>query len=243
MIVLFTDFGHSGPYVGQMKAALYRRAPEVPVIDLFFDAPVHNIRTNAYLLAAYSEGFEKGTVFLSVVDPGVGSAQREPVVVRADDRWYVGPNNGLFDIVTRRAQKAEIWTISWQPEKLSNSFHGRDLFAPVAAMLACGDESALTACEFDEERLARWPQELAEIIYIDHFGNLFTGIRASTVAQETSLNYKRQAIPRVSTFADVPPGRPLCYENANGLLEIALNQGRAADYFNARVGDELTLYQ
>lgn len=241
MIVLFTDFGLSGPYVGQMKAVLHRRAPSEPVIDLFADAPPHNIRTNAYLLAAYSAGFEAGTVFLAVVDPGVGSGNREPVVVTCDGRWYVGPDNGLFDIVTQRASEAERWLISWRPENLSGSFHGRDLFAPVAAQLATGELSGLEPSSFDKERFAAWSPELAEIIYIDHFGNLISGIRAATVAGDETLCYQGCKIPRVATFADVATGAPLCYENSNGLLEIALNQGRAADHFSARVGDAVTL--
>ncbi len=241
MIVLFTDFGLNGPYVGQMKVVLHHSAPHTPVIDLFADAPVHNIRANAYLLAAYSEGFEPDTVFLSVVDPGVGSDEREPVVLKADGRWYVGPDNGLFDIVSRRAKSVEIWRIDWRPERLSSSFHGRDLFAPVAAMVAQGDHTALSAGELNQLRMEQLPQELAEVIYIDHFGNLITGIRALSVHGECGLYYRGRAIPRLRTFADVPVGSPLCYENSNGLLEIAVNQGRANDYFSATVGDELTL--
>ncbi len=241
MIVLFTDFGLAGPYVGQIKSVLYRHVPAVPVVDLFADAPEHNIRASAYLLAAYSKDFEVSTVFLSVVDPTVGSAQREPVVLKVDGRWFVGPDNGLFDVVCRRAQQVEMWRISWRPAQISCSFHGRDLFAPVAAMLARGDLSALTPMLPDEKRVAKWPEELAEIIYIDHFGNLITGIRAAVIPADSCLNYRGKSISRVNTFADVPRGTPLCYENSNGLLEIAVNQGRADEYFNARIGDDLTL--
>ena len=243
MIVLFTDFGLAGPYVGQMKAVLYQKAPAVPVIDLFADAPVHNIRTNAYLLAAYSEGFEERTVFLAVVDPGVGSQQRQPVVVRADGRWFVGPDNGLFDIICRRAKQVEMWRIDWRPERLSNSFHGRDLFAPVAAMIAMGDFSALTVIQQPDARLEQWPDELREIIYIDHFGNLLTGIRAASFSMDTCLYYRARPVPWVNTFSDVPIGTALCYENSNGLIEIAINQGRADEVFKAQVGDELSLVE
>src|SRR5436309_695810 len=101
MIVLFTDFGLEGPYTGQMKAVLYRMAPEVPVIDLFADAPAGDPRRSAYLLAAYAAWFPESTVFLCVVDPGVGS-DRAAVMVETNGRWYVGPGNGLFEIVQRR---------------------------------------------------------------------------------------------------------------------------------------------
>jgi S-adenosyl-L-methionine hydrolase (adenosine-forming) len=101
MIVLFTDFGLQGPYTGQMKAVLHRMAPGRPVIDLFADAPVGNPRASAYLLAAYAEWFAEGSVFLCVVDPGVGGP-RPPVILEANGRWYVGPGNGLFELVQRR---------------------------------------------------------------------------------------------------------------------------------------------
>jgi len=137
MIVLFTDFGLDGPYVGQMKAVLHRDAPGVPVIDLFADAPAFDAKRSAYLLAAYAEEFPAPTVFLAVVDPGVGGARR-PLMVEADGRRYVGPDNGLFEIVWRRARRRRGGAITWRPERLSASFHGRDLFAPVAARLAVG---------------------------------------------------------------------------------------------------------
>ena len=98
MIVLFTDFGLQGPYTGQMKAVLYRMAPGVRLIDLFADAPVGNPKPTAYLLAAYAQWFPAGTVFLSVVDPGVGGT-RPAIILEADGRWYVGAGNGLFELV------------------------------------------------------------------------------------------------------------------------------------------------
>lgn len=241
MIVLFTDFGLSGPYIGQMKARIFNIAPALPVIDLFADAPAHNIRGSSYLLAAYAGAFPVGTVFLAVVDPGVGSAHRLPVVVQCDGRWFVGPGNGLFDVVAKRARRCEQWLIRWRPAELSSTFHGRDLFAPVAAMLATGQSPELEPLAVDEVELASLPEELEEIVYIDHFGNLFSGIRAAAVAEGASLRYQGQVIPRCQTFADVAPGSPLCYENANGLLEIAVNQGRAVDYFAAQPGDRVTI--
>jgi S-adenosyl-L-methionine hydrolase (adenosine-forming) len=102
MIALFTDFGLNGPYTGQMKAVLHRTAPDTPVVDLFADAPVGNPKASAYLLAAYAPWFPTGTIFLCVVDPGVGGA-RPAIIVEADGRWYVGPGNGLFELVQRRA--------------------------------------------------------------------------------------------------------------------------------------------
>src|SRR5690242_6496933 len=117
MIVLFTDFGLAGPYTGQMKAVLAREALGVPVIDLFADAPSRNPKAAAYLLAAYGAWFPTGTVFLCVVDPGVGGA-RAALVIEGDGRWYVGPDNGLFELVLRRSKIARIFEITEQPANL-----------------------------------------------------------------------------------------------------------------------------
>src|SRR4051812_716873 len=113
MIVLFTDFGLHGPYTGQMKAVLHQSAPSVPVIDLFADAPVGNPKAAAYLLPAYAGWFPAGTVVLCVVDPGVGGA-RPAIVLEADGRWDVGPRNGLFELVQRRAGATQSWDIEWK---------------------------------------------------------------------------------------------------------------------------------
>ena len=237
MIVLFTDFGFNGPYLGQMKAVIWQQAPELPIIDLFADAPVHNPHASAYLLASYSEAFPEGTVFLAVVDPGVGSPQREPAIIQASKRWYVGPDNGLFNVIATHHPDLQAWHVRWQPEQLSASFHGRDLFAPLAVKLAKGEQLPETAVA--ETDLEKWPADLNEVIYIDHFGNLITGIRAVSLPEGGSLSIDEMPIPRVRTFSDVPPGVPLCYENANGLLEIAVNQGSAADYFRVAIGESV----
>jgi S-adenosyl-L-methionine hydrolase (adenosine-forming) len=110
MIALFTDFGLHGPYTGQMKAVLCEMAPGVPVIDLFADAPAGNPKASAYLLAAYAAWFPERTVFLCVVDPGVGGA-RPALALEADDRWYVGPGNGLFELVQRRVRQERAFEI------------------------------------------------------------------------------------------------------------------------------------
>jgi S-adenosyl-L-methionine hydrolase (adenosine-forming) len=114
VIVLFTDFGLDGPYIGQMKAVLAQMAPGIAVIDLFADAPVGNPKASAYLLAAYASWFPAGNVFLCVVDPGVGGT-RPAIIIEAHGSWYVGPGNGLFELVQRRAGKAQGFDINWKP--------------------------------------------------------------------------------------------------------------------------------
>ena len=226
MIVLFTDFGLQGPYTGQVKTVLHQMAPGVSAIDLFADAPVGNPKASAYLLAAYAEWFVAATIFLCVVDPGVGSA-RPAIVVEADDRWYVGPGNGLFELVQRRATNTRAWDIDWKPERLSASFHGRDLFAPVAAMLARGDSPPGTLRKDAAHRRADWPDDLCEIVYVDHFGNVMTGLRAVTLPPEAKIGAAGHVFGRAGTFSDQPIGTAFWYENSNGLVEIAVNQGRA----------------
>ncbi len=166
VIVLFTDFGLEGPYTGQVKTVLHQIAPGVPVIDLFADLPPAKPEPAAYLLAAYGGWFPAGTVILAVVDPGVGG-DRAAVVVEADSRWYVGPDNGLLELVTRRADYARSWEISAGPEAISASFHGRDLFAPVAGLLARGDLPAGRLRPTEVSRRPDWPDDLPEIVYID----------------------------------------------------------------------------
>ena len=235
MFVLFTDFGLQGPYTGQMKAVLNQMAPSVPAIDLFADVPVGNPKASAYLLAAYAEWFTAGTIFLCVVDPGVGGT-RPPVIVEADGRWYVGPGNGLFELVQRRAARVRSWDIKWKPERLSASFHGRDLFAPVAAMLAQGEPPPGQPHQDSAHRRTDWPDDLSEIVYIDHFGNAMTGLRAVTLQRESRLVVAGRVLERAATFSDRPPGMAFWYENSNGLAEIAVNQGRADRELGLAIG-------
>ena len=240
MIVLFTDFGLEGPYLGQVRAVLHRQAPGVPVVDLFADAPAFDAMASAYLLAAYAAAFPAGAVFLCVVDPGVGSA-RAPIAVQAAGRWYVGPDNGLLAIAARRAAKTQAWQITWRPERLSASFHGRDLFAPVAARLARGETPAGEACPLAALAGHDWPDDLARVVYIDRFGNVMTGVRAGTLDADTALVAGGRRLARARTFSDVAPGDAFWYENANGLAEIAVNQGQAAALLGLAVGDPIDI--
>lgn len=235
MIALFTDFGLSGPYTGQMKAALLEMAPGAAIVDLFADAPAGDPKASAYLLAAYAVWFPQGTVFLCVVDPGVGG-ERPAVIVEADRRWYVGPGNGLFELVQRRARKTQSFDIAWKPKTLSASFHGRDLFAPVAAMLARGDEPPGRPRADGDDRRPDWPDDLAAIVYVDHYGNAMTGLRAAMLPPGAKLAVAGRVLERARTFGDRPPGAAFWYENSNGLAEIAVNSGRADRALGLAIG-------
>ncbi len=240
MIALFTDFGLTGPYTGQVKAVLAREAPGVPIVDLFADLPAGNPKSAAYLLAAYAAWFTPPIVLLAVVDPGVGGTRRA-IVVEADGRFYVGPENGLFEPVLRRAGSVHGWEIVWRPESLSASFHGRDLFAPVAARLAVRGPDPAMLRETEIRRMPDWPNDLPEIAYIDHFGNAMTGLRAAVLSPEAQLAAGGHVLDRARTFSDVPPGAAFWYENANGLAEIAVNSGRAGEVLGLEVGSPVTI--
>ena len=240
MIVLFTDFGLEGPYTGQVKAVLYRATPGVPVVELFADAPAGQPKPAAYLLAAYGIWFPPGTVLLAVVDPGVGG-NRGAVIIEAEGRWYVGPDNGLFELVVRRAADARTWEIPLRRGPLSASFHGRDLFAPVAAELARGELPSHMPREPGIGRHGDWPDDLPEIVYIDHYGNAMTGLRAALLPAGARLTISGRVLRRARTFSDVPPSDAFWYENSNGLAEIAVNGGRAAEALDLVIGSPVAM--
>ena len=239
MIVLFTDFGLQGPYTGQLHARLMQLAPGVPVINLFSDLAPFDVQAAAYLLPSYSEGFPPGTVFLCVVDPGVGS-ERPAVILKTDDYWYVGPNEGLFALVARRANRVECHELP-PATGVSSSFHGRDVFAPVAAQLATGqavDAQPLPAGEVEQPG---WPDDLFRVVYVDRYGNAVTGIRAGQLGMTRVIHVKGHALHAQRTFSDVPSGTPFWYENSSGLIELAVNRGRADEQLGAVVGVTITV--
>lgn len=240
MIVLFTDFGPGGPYVGQVKAVLARDAPGVPVVDLVDDLPPCDPVPAAYLLAALAPAFPPGAVFLCVVDPGVGGA-RAPVSLDAGGRWFVGPDNGLLALAARRSEAPRWFAIDWRPAALSASFHGRDLFAPVAARLARGDAfpgEPAPGAPLDAARTVGgdWPDDRPAVVYVDSYGNAMTGLRAARLPADAVLAAAGRRLRRARTFSCVPPGAAFWYENANGLAEIAVNRGAAARALGLRVG-------
>lgn len=239
MIVLLTDFGIGSPYMAQLHAVLHQRVPEVPVIDLHADLHPFHIKGAAYLLPAYAPYFPAGSVFICVIDPGVGS-QRRPLAVRAGGHWWVGPDNGLLSILTQHYADAECWEIRWQPNQLSNSFHARDVFTPMAARLHQGDHEGLRPIT-DMQQLEAWGADAAEIIYADYYGNLFTGLRASYLQKDYVLSFYGQALHYAPSFYAVPIGQAFWYYNSIDLVEIAINQGNAQHFFNAQIGDIVDL--
>jgi S-adenosylmethionine hydrolase len=239
MIVLFTDFGLEGPYTGQVQAVLYQQAPGIPVISLFSDLAPFDIQAAAYLLPAYAAGFPPGSVFACVVDPGVGG-DRPGAVIKADGRWYVGPDEGVFAILTRRARHVECWRLP-PPATASPSFHGRDVFAPLAARLARDGRFGAGSVACTADARPEWPDELQRVVYIDRYGNAITGMRAAVLDDSATLRVNGHALQRATTFTDAQPGAAFWYANSSGLVEIAVNRGRADRLLDIAVGTPFEL--
>lgn len=242
MIVLFSDFGTRDPYVGQVKARILETMPAAQVVDLLHEAPDFNPHAGAHLISAFASQFPPGTVFLCVVDPGVGT-DRDGVVVTAGGHWFVGPDNGLLSIVSARNAGSLIWRINWAPEMTSATFHGRDIFAVIAALIARG--------EFPEDKLQSKYKlhvefdagELPRIIYVDHYGNAWTGQRGADLPPGTRVVAGSAEFRHADTFGAVGKGEGIWFTNSVGLIELAINRGSAAEKLGLKVGDAVQLFK
>ena len=235
MIFLFTDFGSADLYVGQVKAVLARTAPGVAVVDLLNDASRFRIEPSAHLLAALVRHLPADSVTVAVIDPGVGT-DRRPIVLRCDERWFVGPDNGLLAVLAARSSQAQLWEIRWRPDALSRSFHGRDLFAPIAARIATRALSSgdLEARERLQVQLSGG--DLWQAIHVDHYGNVFTGIRGGAIQDSAVLAIAEVGVNHADVFAEAPGDRPFWYVNSIGLVEVAWNCDSAADRLRIAIG-------
>jgi S-adenosylmethionine hydrolase len=234
MIFLFTDFGCKGPYLGQMEAVLRATAPGVDVVNLVSNAPSADPVASSYLLAALAATLPPASVIVAVVDPGVGG-DRAPIALEADGRWFVGPDNGLFNTVALQARAVSWSIIDWRPPRLSASFHGRDLFAPIAGRIALGD------CEWDRRpwrgpELSSWPADADRIVYFDFYGNAFTGRRYDACLRGKTLRVNDHGLREAATFSSVAPGEAFWYRNSLDLLELAVNGGSARERLGLVLG-------
>jgi S-adenosylmethionine hydrolase len=239
-IFLYTDFGSADIYVGQVKGVLHSAAPNSPVIDLLNDAQCFEVAASAHLLAALASQLPLGAVVIAVVDPGVGGT-RDAIVLEADGRWFVAPDNGIVSVVAARARQKRCYSIGEIPTIMSVSFHGRDLFAPAAARIARGEmhwSSRLAKAELD---VGLGAEDLLQIIYVDHYGNAITGIRAASIDPAFRVTLGARELERARVFSDVPVGTAFWYENSIGLVEIAANGASAAVLLNLSVGQSVGL--
>lgn len=274
IVALLTDFGLDDTYVGVMKGVIYGLCPHAHIVDLTHNISPQNIRHAALALLDSYTFFPKHTVFLVVVDPGVGSARR-PLAVQAGGYRFVAPDNGVLSYTLTQlpaAQSVELASADFQLLFRSFTFHGRDIFAPAAAHLAAG--VAMTDLGKPVSDLVRLPPPLlarsagsasGEVLHIDRFGNIITSIGKLAWEADSSLSLtgrfdpsitlrldSEQAVIKIGdytlrgiqpTYSAAHPGDILALVGSSGWLEIAVNQGNAAQKLSAVPGDLVRLVQ
>lgn len=256
IITLLTDFGTVDTYVGVMKGVIASLCPDATVIDLTHEVPPQDIATGAFLLDVSVDYFPEGTIHVAVVDPGVGTA-RKPVALRTAKAFFVGADNGIFTLVLQRQKLLQAVCLDnprYHLPGISATFHGRDIFAPVAAHLAQGvplEDMGTSLTRLQRLPLPRvrvdWAGIRATIVHIDRFGNAITNLtRADYEAWCIRWDVKEPAVEVVSgkallpicrTYADMPHGQPLALFGSSERLEIAVNGGSAAQILHLRRGD------
>lgn len=239
MILAYTDFQLAGPYRGELEMAVMRHNPAERFVHLMHDAPTFDPGAAGQLLAALSRQFRTGDVCLAVIDPGVGGARR-PAALEADGCWFVGPDNGLLAPVARQAEATEWWEITWRPEDLSTSFHGRDLFAPFAARLAAGKTPASIGAQPLHDPVMLAPIR-ERVIYLDGYGNAVTALPGDSLDESDQLQVAGHTLSYAFTFDSAPAGTPFWYVNSMNRVEIAVNQASAAGVLDLRVGTEFAV--
>ena len=259
IITIMTDFGIRDGFVAVMKGVILGIAPDVRLIDVTHLISPQSVREGAVVFGRGAGYYSAGTVHICVVDPGVGTARR-PMAARLGTQIYIGPDNGLITFMHARA-KREGWPMEfyqldqpkyWLPE-ISNIFHGRDIFAPVAAHLASGVPLDSVGSRIDDpvllplspvERTANGVR--GEVIHIDHFGNLATSIREADLAGLGSLGVRVRGTEikgLVRTFGDRAPGELVALINSVGELSVAVVNGNAAQRLGAQVGDPIEVFR
>lgn len=258
VISLLTDFGNQDAYVGIMKGVIAGINPGAHIIDICHNVPPHDVFSGAYLLSASYNYFPKGTIHVAVIDPGVGSA-RGIVCVETQDYLFLAPNNGLLSFIARKERLKNIIHVTRSKYFLpspGHTFHGRDIFAPVAAHLSRGIKTRQLGVKIDqlerldipEPRFKKPGQLEGQIIAIDRFGNLITNI-TRTHGESLALDQKnreviigkKKILGLSKAYADVSDGKPLTLIGSAGFLEISVNQGNAQKYFNVDRGSKISI--
>ena len=241
MITLLTDFGTADYFVGAVKGAILSVNPAAVIVDITHGIPPQDIAAGAFTLLAAYKTFPAGTIHLAVVDPGVGSTRR-PIIVSANEQFFVGPDNGLFSYIYDREPLHKTFHVTadrfFRPS-VSSTFHGRDIFAPVAAALSNGVAPEELGPEInDEVRLPSLETPL-RIIHIDRFGNCVTNITRDLSPREIVV--KRRTISEFRQFyGDGDDQSLFAIWGSAGFLEISVNGGSAAQVLGAKRGDEVS---
>ncbi|MGO9316115.1 MAG: S-adenosyl-l-methionine hydroxide adenosyltransferase family protein [Syntrophobacteraceae bacterium] len=253
IITLLTDFGLQDGYVASMKGVILGICPDAKLVDISHLVAPRDVRSGAFVLYTSYEFFPQGTIHLAVVDPGVGT-ERSPIAIRAKSCFFVGPDNGLFSFVlketgweARRLENRQFWK-----SQLSSTFHGRDLFAPVAAHIARGAHFDDLGPSCDPV-LAQWGEPIVgkgqvegEVIHIDHFGNAIINVMRETLekqgpAEKWTTSAGKTVIHSIQqTYGRVSAGKALALTGSSGLIEIAVNHGNAASELGLRSGTKVT---
>jgi S-adenosylmethionine hydrolase len=254
---LLTDFGTADYFVGAVKGAILSVNPSVSIVDITHEIPPQDVAAGAFTLLAAYKTFPAGTIHLAVVDPGVGSTRR-PIIVSANEQFFVGPDNGLFTYIFDRETSHRTVHVTadryFRPEP-STTFHGRDIFAPVGAALSKGIALEDFGLLIDDEVRLAQPLEpvvqkdgkvRARIIHIDRFGNCITNITRDLLdsKKQPTLLIKRRIIRIFKTFyADEigSPSEPFAIWGSAGFLEISMNGQSAAQKLSANRGDVVIL--
>jgi hypothetical protein len=254
-ISLLTDFGIKDSFIGEMKAVIFSICPDTKVIDITHEVERFNIRMGAFLLATATPCFPKGTVHVAVVDPGVGG-ERRPILVETARSLYVGPDNGLLIPAASRESIRRVYELtnrSLTLNRVSSTFHGRDIFAPVAAHLASGTQPGEVGEEiadyvrlsFTEARFDRRGVQ-CEVLHVDSFGNVVTNISEQqmeklnlTGKQVLRVHRKRFPLRIVRTFSNLRGQEFGLLLGSHGFLEISCREASAAGRLRVRSGDAL----
>lgn len=255
VITLTTDFGLQDYYVSAMKAVILGIAPEVRVVDISHDIPSQDIMAGSWILRNSALLFPSGTVHTIVVDPGVGT-DRKAIALQIEDHYFVGPDNGIFSLLTEEYDYKAVSLTNkkyWRDET-SKTFHGRDIFAPVAAHLSQGVALEELGEPLDELVTYRWTVPIADkdglqgmVIHIDKFGNLVTNLSESLI--EDVIDGKNVKIyvgntildEIVPTFGSVPDGEPAAFIGSSGMLEVGINKGNAEQMLGVQKGAQISL--
>lgn len=239
IITLTTDFGYEDHYTGSMKGVILGINDSVAIVDITHKIPRHNIFKAAYTVANFYKYFPENAVHVVVVDPGVGS-NRRPIVIETDHGVFIGPDNGVFSLVINSSGRYEIYELTndkYMLDNVSNTFHGRDIFAPAAAHISAGVEPKILGNVVLDPVRRRIKQPLVsdaeivgEVIYADSFGNLITNIDENMVIGCSKIVIGNIIIDTVAkSYDDAETGEVLALIGSSGFLEIAVNQGSAAN--------------
>jgi S-adenosylmethionine hydrolase len=255
IISLLSDFGQRDPYVAEMKAVILAINPEAKIVDISHDIEKFNIRVGAFSLASATPYFPRNTVHVAVVDPGVGT-KRRPIIIKTRRNLYVGPDNGLLMLAAIKETILKVYTIEnslFMLSKVSNTFHGRDIFSPIGAHLSKGEKPSNFGSEIEDYVFPEFAnlslingELIGEVMYIDDFGNIISNISAEDNEQYgvhigdflvVTIGKKIFKLKFHVAYGNVAIKSPLALIGGSGFLEVAINLGDASDFFGANVGD------